>query len=56
MMFLMELEVGAMNEQLTVYADGTALSPQEVMMVAKQQAKAAASEDAWPAIQLPGEI
>ena len=48
--FLMKLEVGVMSEQTTVYTDGTTLSPQEVLMVAKQQAKVAVSEDAWPSI------
>ena len=40
----MKLEVGVMSEQTTVYTDGTTLSPQEVLMVAKQQAKVAVSE------------
>ncbi len=39
-----------MSERQTVHVDGTTLSPQEVMMVAKQQAIVAVSEDAWPAI------
>ena len=39
-----------MSERPTVHVDGTTLSPQEVMMVAKQQAIVAVSEDAWPAI------
>ena len=46
----MEWEVGPMSEQPTVYVDGRTLSPQEVLMVAKRQAKVAVSEDAWPSI------
>jgi len=39
-----------MSDQPVVYADGRTLSPQEVMMVARQQATVAVSDDAWPAI------
>ena len=39
-----------MTEQHVVYTDGTTLSPQEVMMVARQQASVAVSENAWPSI------
>ena len=39
-----------MSDEHVVFADGTTLSPQEVMMVAKQRASVAVSENAWPAI------
>lgn len=39
-----------MSDLPVVYADGTTLSPQEVVMVARQQATVAVSEDAWPGI------
>ena len=39
-----------MSEAPTIHVDGMTLSPQEVMMVARQQAKVAVSESAWPAI------
>ena len=39
-----------MSDKPVVYADGSTLSPQEVMMVAQQRAIVAVSEDAWPGI------
>ena len=39
-----------MSDEHVVFADGTTLSPQEVMMVAKGRATVAVSENAWPAI------
>lgn len=39
-----------MSEFPTVFTDGSTLSPQEVMMVAREQATVAVSDDAWPAI------
>ena len=39
-----------MTAQPVVYTDGTTLSPQEIMMVARQQATVEVSENAWPLI------
>lgn len=39
-----------MTDLPVVYADGTTLSPQEVMMVARGQATVEVSENAWPLI------
>lgn len=39
-----------MTDQPVVYTDGTTLSPQEIMMVARQQATVEVSENAWPLI------
>ncbi len=39
-----------MTQRPTVYTDGTTLSPQEVLMVARGQASVEVSEDAWPSI------
>ncbi len=39
-----------MSDLPTVYADGSTVSPQEIMMVANQQAKVEVSENAWPGI------
>lgn len=39
-----------MTEKPTVFADGSTMSPQEVMMVAQQRAIIEVSEDAWPGI------
>ena len=39
-----------MSDEYVVFADGSTLSPQEVMMVAKQRAIVSVSENAWPAI------
>ena len=39
-----------MTEKPTVFADGSTMSPQEVMMVAQQRAIIDVSQDAWPGI------